>query len=558
MPAPDIPAAKRAGLPVALDRLAAEGDGWLTPEDRYALKTHGVCAQVQPGVFMVRIRIPGGRLTPAQARGLADLADAHGHSWLHVTTRQNLELHHVDARSVPLVLATVEALGLTNRSACGHTLRNVMACPDAGVGLDEPFDCGPDARAVSDAIVARSAELNTILPSRINMAFGGCPACADHARLNDAGFESLIAGGEPGYRLWAGGSLGTMPVLAAPLASFVPRRDVLAAALALAEVFIDLGNFDNPKRGRMKFVLDEVGEDAFRAGWSQRFERLRSTTPFEPDPVAVPGPVELADILGRRPAGGWGPGVRPQRTPGLASVTANVPMGDLSAAEMRVLAGLAGLGDGVLWMTRNQNVQYRDVPVPAVARLRSGLATVGLGVDGAETAVDVRACTGSAVCDLAISAAPAAGMRIATSPALARNGALRVHVSGCPNSCAQHQAADVGLAGAKVRIAGVTHVGYTVFAGADLAQGRLAAPIGRVADDDVEAAVSGVVGTWEALRRPGELLAATLDRVGPDAFAAQVGAIVSGFEPGADPPGTEPGAIAAETGHPTPAASPAA
>jgi sulfite reductase beta subunit-like hemoprotein len=557
MPAPNIPAVKRAGLPVALDRLTAEGDGWLTPEDRYALKTHGVCAQAQPGVFMVRVRIPGGRLTPEQARGLADLAEAHGHCWLHVTTRQNLELHHVDARSVALVLATVEALGLTNRSACGHTLRNVMACPDAGVGLDEPFDCGPDARAVSDAIVARSHELNTVLPSRINMAFGGCPVCADHARLNDAGFESLVVDGEPGYRLWAGGSLGTMPVLAAPLASFVPRRDVLAAALALTDTFIDLGDLDNPKRGRMKFAIESAGEAAFVEAWSHRFERLRHTTDFEAEPVAVPGAADLADILARRPVGGWGPGVRPQRTPGLALVTVNVTLGDLSPAEMRALTDLAGAGDGFLWMTRNQNVQYRDVPVAAIAGLRAELAGLGLSVDGADTAVDLRACTGSAVCDLAISAAPAAGVRIAASRELARNGALRVHVSGCPNSCAQHQAADIGLAGAKVRIAGVTRVGYTVFAGADLALGRLAEPIGRVADDDVEAAVSGIVGTWEALRRPGEPLAGTLDRVGSSAFAAQVAAIVSGFKAGAGEATSRPSAIAANVDSTAPAASPA-
>src|SRR3954470_810507 len=201
MPAVDIPAAKRAGLPVDLERLEREGDGWLTPEDRYALKTYGVCAQVQPGVFMIRSRIATGRLSPDQLFGLADVADEFAFGWLHLSTRQNVELHHVDGRAVPAVLAAVEDLGLTTRSACGHTMRNVMACPDAGVGIDEPFDCQPDAQRVSDAILARSAELNCRLPSRINIAFGGCPGCRHHARVNDAGFESVVVAGEPGYRL---------------------------------------------------------------------------------------------------------------------------------------------------------------------------------------------------------------------------------------------------------------------------------------------------------------------------------------------------------------------
>lgn len=535
MSATSIPAAKRAGLPVDLERLAAEGDGWLTPEDRYALKTHGVCAQAQAGVFMIRVRIAGGRVTAAQGRGLADLADAHGQSWIHLTTRQNVELHHVAARAVPSVLAAVGALGLTNRSACGHTLRNVMACPDAGVGLDEPFDCGADARAVSAAIVARSAELNTVLPSRINMAFGGCPACAEHARLNDAGFESVIVDGEPGYRLWAGGSLGTMPFPAVLMAEFVPRRHAVAAALALTETFVELGDLDNPKKGRMKFVLEDLGEAAFRAAWVERFERLRDTTGLGHEPVTLPASGDLADIMRHRPPGGWGHGVRPQRTPGLALLTVNVTLGDLTGGELRTLADLSGFGDGYLWTTRNQNVQYRNVPVAEVGALRAELEALGLGLEGADTSVDVRACTGSAVCSLAITAAPAAGVRIAASPLLARNGSLRVHVSGCPNSCAQHQAADIGLAGAKVRIAGVTRLGYTVFVGADLARGRVGQPIGRVAADDVETVVSGVIGTWEVLRHPGERLVDTLDRVGTEAFAAHVAGIASGFEAGTDP-----------------------
>jgi sulfite reductase beta subunit-like hemoprotein len=550
MGAPDIPGVKRSGLPVDFERLAAEGDAWLTPEDRYALKTYGVCAQAQPGVFMVRVRVPGGQLTPHQARGLADLADAYGETWIHLTTRQSVELHHVAARSVPSVLTAVESLGLTNRSACGHTLRNVMACPDAGVGLDEPFDCGPDARAVSAAIVARSAELNTVLPSRINMAFGGCPACAEHARLNDAGFVSVVVDGEPGYRLWGGGSLGTMPFVAVPLAEFIARRDVLAAALALVETFVDLGDLDDPKKGRIKFIVEGIGEEAFRAAWEERFERLRRTADFEPASVAVLADGELSEVMRHRPEGGWGHGVRPQRTPGLALVTVNVTLGDLTADELRTLAGLAELGDGYLWTTRNQNVQYRDVPVGAVSTLRAECAALGLGLEGADASVDVRACTGSAVCSLAITAAPTAGVRIANSPLLARNGSLRVHVSGCPNSCAQHQAADIGLSGGKVRISGTSRLGYTVYVGADLARGRVAEPIGRVADADVDDAVSGIIGTWEVLRRRGENFVDTLDRVGTDAFAAHVAAIASGFEPGADPsePAASPAPALAATG----------
>jgi sulfite reductase beta subunit-like hemoprotein len=569
MPVADIPAAKRAGLPVDLERLGRDGDGWLTPEDRYALKTHGVCIQAQPGVFMIRIRIAGGRLSPEQACGLADLAALHGESWIHLTTRQNIELHHVPAKAVWAVLAATEQLGLTNRSACGHTHRNVMSCPDAGVGLDEPFDCGPDARAVSAAVVSRAAELNVVMPSRLNFAFGGCPSCAHHARLNDGGFESVVVDGEAGYRLWAGGSLGTAPVLAVPLVDFIPRRHAVAAALALTEAFIAHGDLSSPKKGRLKFVLDKLGADGFRAAWQDRFDVLCSAGvagsaaagtgvgpgangngnghghghngyghvhgQLDGEPAEVLGEARLGEVMSHRPDGGWNQGVRPQRIPGLAMVTVGVPLGDLLADELRMLAGLARSGDGYVYLTRNQNLQYRDVPVARVAALRAELSKIGLGVDNADSASDVRACTGSAVCALAITASPDAAARIARSPSLSRNGSLRIHVSGCPNSCAQHQAADIGLAGGKVRVQGRTRLGYTLMIAADVAAGRLAEPIGRVADDDVEAAVAGVIGTWEALRHPGERLVDTFDRVGHDAFAAHVTTIAQGVDTTPEP-----------------------
>src|SRR5690349_3204854 len=153
MAAPNIPAAKRAGLGVDIGRLADDGDSWLTPEERYALKTYGVCAQAQDHYFMVRIRVPGGVLPTEQARGVARLARRFGPDWLHITTRQNLELHWVRDRDVPTLLSELQRIGLSTRSACGHTMRNVICSEDAGVGLDEPFDCFPDARMVSDALI---------------------------------------------------------------------------------------------------------------------------------------------------------------------------------------------------------------------------------------------------------------------------------------------------------------------------------------------------------------------------------------------------------------------
>ncbi len=537
MAAPDIPAAKRAGLPVDFERLAAEGDDWLTPEDRYALKTHGVCAQLQPHVFMVRVRIPGGVLPTEQARGLARLARAHGTDWLHVTTRQNVELHWVRDRQVTRLLTELGHLGLSSRSACGHTLRNVMCSEDAGVGWDEPFDCFPDARAVSDAIVVRSAELNCQLPSRVNLAFGGSPRCREDALVNDGGFVSVVHDGAPGYELWGGGSLGKAPRRAVLLDPFVPRVDAVAAAEALVDVFVTHGDLDHPARGRMKYVLETLGADAFRAAWRAAYVEARA----RPHRPAVEGPVlgeaERAAVLAQRPPGGWSAGVRPQRAVGLAAVTVDVPMGDTNASEVDRLSDLADRhGDGHLTLTRDQNVALRNLPLAAVATVRATIAERGLDFVGEAPRATVRACTGSAVCALGITTAPEAGGAVLTAPIGRRAAGVRIHVSGCPNSCAQHQIGDIGLAGGKVRVAGTTVDGYSIYLGADLDQREVGEVVGRVAAADVPLAVEAITGTFEALRRPGETLGRTTRRVGLDAFAAQVDvALADRWAPGPEP-----------------------
>lgn len=528
MAAPDIPAAKRAGLPVDLDRLTREGDGWLTPEDRYALKTYGVCAQTQDHVFMIRVRIPGGVLPTAQARGLARLARRFGPDWLHVTTRQNIEFHWVADRDVAALLDALERIGLSTRSACGHTMRNVICSEDAGVGLDEPFDCFPDARLVSDTLLARSAELNVTLPSRINISFGGSPWCREHARINDAAFVSTVRGGVAGYQLWAGGSLGKAPSLAIELCDFVERRDVLAAAEALVDVFVANGDFENPSKGRMKFAIAARGEAAFRSDWDQAFEAARRRPYPEPPPVEVISDVDRAAIVAEAPPGGWGTGVRPQRAPGLALVTVDVPLGDTCGAELELLADLADrYADGHLVLSRDQDVVLRNVAVSDVPAVRAALRDRGLYLTHEAHVARVRACTGSAVCALGITDSPGMGRDLTSSAALGRNAALRVHISGCPNSCAQHQAGDIGLAGSKVRVRGATVDGYQVFLGADLTSGIVGELAGRVAASDVPAAVTAIVGLWEALRHPAEDLGSTIRRLGIDTVSGLLEAAMS-------------------------------
>ncbi|HVL03897.1 MAG TPA: Rieske 2Fe-2S domain-containing protein, partial [Acidimicrobiales bacterium] len=408
------------------------------------------------------------------------------------------------------------------------TLRNVMCSEDAGSNLDEPFDCLPDARAVSDAVVARSAELNCVLPSRVNMAFGGSPRSRSDARLNDAGFVSVLRDGGPGYELWAGGSLGKAPFLAVKVADFVARTDVVAAAEALIDVFVEHGDLEKPTKGRMKFVVERLGVAAFRAAWDQAFAAARDRPHDPPVPLEVLPVADRVAILSHVPPGGWSTGVRPQREPGLATLTVDIPLGDTNGSELELLCDLADRhGDRALNLSRDQNVVLRNVPVAAVTSVREALRPRGLFLSGEAHTASVRACTGSAVCALGITTAPDAGKALLASPGLGRNSALRVHVSGCPNSCAQHQAGDIGLAGSKVRVGGATRDGYHVYLGADIAVGRVGEVVGRVATEDVPATVDAVVGIWEAMRHEGESLGTAVARIGHDAIARHLESVMA-------------------------------
>jgi sulfite reductase beta subunit-like hemoprotein len=375
----------------------------------------------------------------------------------------------------------------------------------------------------------------------VNVAFGGSPRCREDALLNDAAFVSIVEDGEPGYQLWGGGSLGKAPALAVELASFIPRADVLPAAEALIDLFVQRGDFEHPAKARMKFLVADLGEAGFRDAWRHAFEVARRRPHPVPPPVDVLDPHARAQILAVLPPGGWSAGVRPQRTAGAASVTVDVPMGDLYGVDLEVLSDAADrFGDGHLNLSRDQNVVLRNVATDAVTHVRESLSGLRLFPLGEGHVGSVRACTGSAVCALGITTAPDAGMALVASPALGRNSSLRVHVSGCPNSCAQHQVGDVGLAGSKVRIGGETRDGYQLYLGADLGARRVGEVVGRVSAEDVRPAVDAVVGAWEAQRHGAETLGQTVQRVGADAFAAHLEAVMAerwatGPEPDAVP-----------------------
>jgi len=520
----DIPRAKRAGLDIDLAEVCSRGPAALHADDHYRLKTYGVCAQRDDDLFMIRLRVAAGLLTSAQVATVAAVAREFGHGWVHLTTRQNIELHSVRLEDVPAVEAALAPAGLFGRSACGHTIRNVMACPEATTSPEEPFDVTADAIRLSDLLVARSSALNVTLPSRVNIVLGGCPSCSVDALTNDIGLVACVRGHEPGYQLWAGGSTGTSPRLAMVLRPFVSRDEVWPAVWAIIEWFCAVGDLDHPGRARLKFAIESEGETAFRAAFNRRFPELASE-PYPHDPLA---PVVIEDperrdlALARAPLLGWRAGVEPERVPGRATITVRAPLGDLMADEFEAMAALGP--DGSVTLSRDQNVLIRSVPVGLVSATLGRLAELGLGPDGARGSVDVRACPGLAFCALAITGSQPAALeierRMNLRPDLPRDASIAV--SGCPNSCTRHQTADIGLAGGKVRVGARAGLGYQLYLGADLTGGEFGVAVLRLLDDEVGDAAVAVMELWQTLRRPGERPGVTFRRVGLDVVASAI------------------------------------
>ena len=505
----DVEAVKRGGLDVDLERLEREGYESLTPEEFYRLKTWGVCSQRTAGLHMIRIRVPGGRITSGHLRAVADLSGRYADGGAHITTRQSLELHSVPSADVRSVVTGLASVGLVTRSACGHTVRNVVGCTRSGVCAGAPFDVRPTVQAIHEFFLSRAAQVNARLPRRLNVYVAGCGRCMSHAQVQDLGFVPTVEDSEPGFQLWCGGSSASRPRLAELLLGFVPQAEVLAVTEALTDVYCEHGFRARPARARLKFLVEEWGEERFAAEVLRWLRVLRPEARTRRSPGAV--------VVGRdRRFSGELSSVSHQRQPGYVCVEARVPLGDLTGEQLRGLAWSADrYGDGHLWLAREQNVELHWVPAAMASEVLGRLEELGLAKDDAAGLVDVQVCAGSEWCVWGVGDSRGLARRLEwelrpLSVQQPDARPLRVHVSGCSHGCAQHCTADVGLQA----VASSEGEGFEVFAGGRLgAEPTLAQRLGRVGGPAAQGAVSGLVTDYLRLRQPGEDMTSFTARV---------------------------------------------
>src|SRR5438445_1809507 len=383
---------------------------------------HGIYGQRQPGVQMVRIKIPFGGLSAHQLRTIAELAERYTTGVGHVTTRQDIQLHYARVEDCGTIMRRLAECGLTTREACGNTVRNVTACHLAGVCQGEIFDVTPYAKAVSRHLLRNP--LNQSLPRKFKIAFSGCQHDCALTPIHDLGFLAVKqADGTIGFRVTAGGGLGSTPRIAHLLYDYLPMEDLLPLCEAILKVFDNLGNRKNRHKARMKFIIDKLGFEEFK----RRVEAECSVTRKSHDgrsltlPTGLDIPPQLIQPVRSNGGNGTSKGngsdghaetpyemwkrtnAVPQRQPGFSAVFIRLAMGDITSAQMLEVADLIDeFANGNIRTTIQQNLCISWVPTARVMDLHKRLVAVDLGDPGAELVEDIIACPGTDTCGLGI------------------------------------------------------------------------------------------------------------------------------------------------------------
>jgi len=542
----------REGIAGHGDRVDLYRQGKITPDEFRPMRlSYGLYYQLDHTSHMQRIKIPGGMLTAAQMNRLNDVADRCGRGVVHVTTRQDVQIHWVPLEDVRSIYEQLHEVGITTRGACSDSVRNVTACPHSGLLAIEPFDVGPYAQLINDYFLFNP--LNLTLPRKFKIALSSCPRDCAQGAINDIGLYAHVRGegtrGERGFAVHVAGGLGAQPFLAKRIRDFVPADDVLVLCEAIVRLQHRLGERKNRNRARMKYLMKKLGEPRFAAALdteiarveATRGDELRRETRAYVAAYEVPAPRTAAAPA---VATNGGPGYAlwratntvAQQDAGYFCVTVTVPFGDYTTAQGRALAVLAeDLGNGTLRTTNEQNFVLPFVSGASLSALYHRLEEMGLAEPCANHLSDVVSCPGADYCSLAITRSMGMAERIRDhlgeiGLAPADLGEFHVKISGCPNSCGQHHVGDVGLTGMLIKgTDGKERPHYSILVGgavgeegASLGQ-RLA---GRYPEELAPQAIVAVARCYQAERTPGESFAGFVRRVGLDRLSAAVHAAV--------------------------------
>ena len=451
----------------------------------------GIYEHRTDGRFMVRVRLGAGLALPHQLERIAALSRAHGNGVLHMTTRQDIQIHDVALENTPDVLEGLLEAGISSRGGGGNTVRNVSACPRAGRCPHERFNVAPFAISVAEYLLQHRSSFN--LPRKYKIAFSGCGTDCALASVADLGFFAQTRGNEQGFKVYAGGGLGGSPRGGIVMEEFIPVAEAVEVAEAVRRVFDKNGDRTNKNRARLRYVLNRVGDDDFRKLYSEerdalRAEGLSGQPPSVRDLDARFGPqlsalsddvahseTEVAHLV-------W-----PEKTPDRVTLRLPLLLGDIPAEDLVLLARLAeSHGVGVLGATQQQELLVYGVRRAELSAALNLLRKLSVFESLRKSKPRVIACAGASTCKLGLCLSR--GLATAASVAFdAQNigdgaDAPVIRISGCPNSCGGHNIGVIGLEGRAHRHNGRLMPTYSVSAGGVVSEdgAHLAEPLGSV------------------------------------------------------------------------------
>ena len=501
------------GIRDELPALIAAGYESVPEEDMVRLQWWGLYHdKPKVGTFMLRVKLPSGHLTPAKLRAIGEVSNRFGRGDGELATRQNIQLHWLELARLPDVFAHLDAAGITTAGGCGDTVRNITGCPVQGLDPNELFDCSGIVEEAAEFFYGNPDFCD--LPRKHKYTIASCADRCNAPEINCVALVGVTHEEREGFAVLVGGGLSSVPRLARELGVFVPKDEAVEILSAITGAWSeDLRYRVSRVKARLKFMIDDIGPEGMRERVEARLGRAledfalpRATTP-------------PSDHLG----------IHEQKQPGLSYVGVPVHLGLISGDQMIAVADLAERVGGDVRITRLQNFVVANVPDTEIDSVVAELAAIGFPVDVNPVRGRSIGCTGEPHCNFSVTETKTRLGRLVEhleerfGLAIAD---LRLHLDGCPHSCAQHWVADLGFQGTTARDdAGARRQAYDIFVrgglGLDAAIGR---PLfRRVPTEELDDAVEGLVRGWVEGRREGESFAGYATRLSDDELGALAG-----------------------------------
>ena len=500
-----------------LPAFAVQSYETVAEEDIVRLKWYGLYHdKPKTGFFMLRVKTPGGLLTPAKLRTIARLSTELGRDYGEITTRQNIQLHWLELAQLPEVFARLTAVGFNQAGSCGDTVRNITGCPVAGLDAHELFDVTP---VLTEA--ARFFDGNpeySDLPRKLKITITACPHQCTLPEINCISLIGVRHHGRLGFAVRVGGGLSSVPRISRGLGVFVAPTDAVPVLRAILDVWKDALKYRLSRvKARIKFMMDDVGPEEFR-----RLVEARLGRQLEDGPSVEPAP------------GGHEPGVHAQRADGLHYVAVPVTAGFLHGTQQLQLAELAERIGGEIRLTREQNFILTHVPTAAIERTVRELEAIGLPLSANRLRSVSIACTGSPLCNFAVSLTKPRLISIMDHLEVtfgADVDGFRINLDGCPHACAQHWIGDIGLQGTTLRertSEGEKREAYDLYLrGGQGPTAAIGVPlVRRVPAEEAAVHIERLIRLWVTERNSGESFKAFADRQ-PDERLVAVAANIS-------------------------------